>query len=74
MGGRFTLSDDSHGIEQVGLNYDKTLQCIRKAGIEHLCYLAPVSNSVEPLDDRFPEVGWQTILVSDLESHGFWKL
>ena len=73
MGGRFTLSDDSHGIDQVGLNYDKVLDCVKKVGIAEFCYLAPVSAAVQPHDNRFPHVGWQTMSVSELESHGFWK-
>ena len=74
MGGRFTLSDDSHGIDHVGLNYDKMLECVKKAGVGELCYLAPVSRSVQAHDERFPKVGWQTVIVSELENHGFWKV
>ena len=73
MGGRFTLSDDSHGIEQVGLNYEKVLQCVKKAGIMEFWYLAPTSTHNQPHDDRFPDVGWQAISVSELGNHGFWK-
>ena len=73
MGGRFTLSDDSHGIEQVGLNYDKVLDCIKKAGITEICHLAPASESVSVHDSRFMNAGWQTVSIQDLENHGFWK-
>ncbi|KAK5188176.1 hypothetical protein LTR16_008613, partial [Cryomyces antarcticus] len=39
MGGRFTLSDDSHGCDQVGLNYHKVLDAIRSAGIQEIHFL-----------------------------------
>jgi histidinol-phosphatase (PHP family) len=73
MGGRFTLSDDSHGVVQVGLNYDKMLDCIKEASITELCFLAPASDSILPHDPRFPKVGWKTISVAELEQHSFWK-
>lgn len=73
MGGRFTLSDDSHGVAQVGLNYDKVLRCIYKAGIDELYFLAPVSESVRPHDSRFPNVGWKSTSIAALEKTDFWK-
>ena len=73
LGGRFTLSDDSHGVAQVGLNYGKVLDCIKKADIRELYFLAPVSKSVHPHDSRFPKAGWQAISLAKLEQHGFWK-
>lgn len=39
LGGRFTLSDDSHGIDQVGTNYNRLLAFIRKAGIQDIHFL-----------------------------------
>ncbi|RPB26027.1 histidinol phosphate phosphatase H [Terfezia boudieri ATCC MYA-4762] len=38
-GGRFCLSDDSHGASQVGLNYDKLLFYVESLGIENIHYL-----------------------------------
>lgn len=38
-GGRFTISDDSHGIEQVGLNYERVLTYIESLGLGELHYL-----------------------------------
>ncbi|KAK5173451.1 uncharacterized protein LTR77_002132 [Saxophila tyrrhenica] len=73
MGGHFTLSDDSHGIDQVGLNYGKVLDCIKAAGINEICHLAPAADGVKVNDSRFPNVGWKTVAVNDLEAHGFWK-
>ncbi|KAK0263360.1 hypothetical protein B0A54_00720 [Friedmanniomyces endolithicus] len=75
MGGRFTLSDDSHGISQVGLNYGKVLQCVERAGITELWHLATVGSgsSDTPPDSRFPNVRWAAVQVTELKEHGFWK-
>lgn len=40
LGGRFTLSDDSHGPLAVGLHYDKAYNYLRERGVEQLWYLA----------------------------------
>ena len=72
MGGRFTLSDDSHGVEHVGLNYKKVLTCIERAEITELCVLAPAFASTKPHDERFPGVYWNTISTEDLKAHSFW--
>ncbi|TVY42396.1 putative histidinol-phosphatase [Lachnellula occidentalis] len=36
MGGRFTLSDDSHGIEHVGTNYGRAFEYLEGLGVEEL--------------------------------------
>ena len=74
MGGRFTLSDDSHGVEQVGANYGKVLDCVRQAGITQLCHLVPATGDVTVHDHRFPNVGWMTVPLDEVEGHQFWKL
>jgi histidinol-phosphatase (PHP family) len=43
LGGRFVLSDDSHGIAQVGAAYDKTLEFIKSVGITRLAVLEGIS-------------------------------
>lgn len=73
MGGRFTLSDDSHGISQVALNYDKVFTCIKKAGMTELVFLAEISDTVRSHDPRFPKVGWRTMSLAELEQHDFWR-
>lgn len=40
LGGRFTLSDDSHGPLAVGLHYDKAYNYLRERGVEQMWYLA----------------------------------
>ena len=34
MGGRFTISDDSHGVAQVGTNYARVIEYLRVLGVE----------------------------------------
>lgn len=38
-GGRFTLSDDSHGVHAVGLNYSRLRDYLKRTGIDQLWYL-----------------------------------
>lgn len=38
-GGRFCLSDDSHGIDQIGLNYHKCLKYLEQLGADTLYHL-----------------------------------
>jgi len=45
MGGGFVLSDDSHSVEQVGLNYDRVFEAVKKAGITRLFYCRPVDKA-----------------------------
>jgi len=39
-GGKFTVSDDSHGPHAVGLNYDRLYRYMQEVGIKELWYLA----------------------------------
>lgn len=36
--GRFTLSDDCHGVAQVGTNYDKLLTFVEDVGIDRIVF------------------------------------
>lgn len=38
-GGRFTLSDDCHGPNDVGMHYDKLYDYLKTTGIESIHYL-----------------------------------
>ncbi|KAK5681453.1 hypothetical protein LTS10_005983 [Elasticomyces elasticus] len=66
MGGRSTLSDDSHGVAQVGLNYGKVVQCVERAGITELSHLVPAT-AKSSTDPRFPKVQWAAVQVADLK-------
>lgn len=39
LGGRFTLSDDSHGVAQVGLNFALVTKYLESLGVEDVYYL-----------------------------------
>lgn len=73
IGGRFTLSDDSHGVDQVGLNYHKTIDCVERAGITELYCLAPALKSETPVSDHFASVQWRSVPITDLKRHAFWS-
>lgn len=58
-GGRFVLSDDSHGLDQVGFNFHGVLAFMEKAGISTLHYL---ELGDEPaVDERFPRTQIRSI-------------
>ncbi|KAF5379229.1 hypothetical protein D9615_005865 [Tricholomella constricta] len=67
-GGRFALSDDSHGPDAVGLNYHRLPEYLRTMGVEEVWYLkrSDVANAagrrVQP-----------TRLEGDWSDHVFWR-
>ena len=69
-GGRFTLSDDSHGVEHVGSNYEKMLEFIEKTGIEEIHFL---ERGGAGFDHRFPNVSMSSVSLADLKRHAFWR-
>ncbi|KAK4989396.1 hypothetical protein LTR50_003272 [Elasticomyces elasticus] len=71
MGGRFTLSDDSHGVEQVGLNYHRVLEAVRRAGISEIYVLTHEEKTV---DCRFPGISAVPMSIEELERHRFWSI
>lgn len=48
MGGRFTLSDDSHGIAQVGTNYARTIAYLEMLGVRSVWTLERVGEPAKP--------------------------
>ncbi|MCJ1302921.1 histidinolphosphatase [Hypocenomyce scalaris] len=68
-GGRFVLSDDSHGVDQVGLNYGRVLDFVEDVGIPTLCYFR---KGEETTDERFRGISTSTVSLSDLRKHAFW--
>lgn len=69
MGGGFVMSDDSHGIDQIGTNYRRLLAFIQKVGIEEMHY---VDHAGLRKDNRFPNAGFSSIAVADLAQLPFW--
>ena len=71
MGGGFVLSDDSHGIEQIGTNYPRLLEYVQRAGVETIHFAA--RGCGDRIDSRFPSTGYSTIAVADLAALPFWS-
>lgn len=71
MGGGFVLSDDSHGIEQIGTNYPRLLEYVQRAGVEKIHFAA--RGCGDRIDSRFPSTGYSTIAVMDLAALPFWS-
>jgi histidinol-phosphatase (PHP family) len=71
-GGRFCLSDDSHGLDQVGLNYHRVLAFIDKVGILTLHYLS-LADGESPVDSRFPHTVVRSVSVEEVKTMAFWK-
>ncbi|OBT86564.1 hypothetical protein VE02_04331 [Pseudogymnoascus sp. 03VT05] len=46
LGGKFTLSDDSHSVAQVGLNFARVQKYLQDIGVETLWYLERLSEEV----------------------------
>lgn len=68
LGGRFVLSDDSHGIAHVGLNYDKVLDFAKRASIRELHFIR--ADSSKRGSGMMPSVS--SVSISELEAHPFW--
>jgi len=63
------MSDDSHGIDQIGTNYVKLLAYIQKAGIEEIHFVDAAGSRS---DIRFPDAGFSSITTSKLADLSFW--
>lgn len=74
IGGRFCLSDDSHGVEQVALNYDRCIPYLERNHISRVHFLQPLRQRFDnPLDPRFPNVGLQFLALDELKTLPFWQ-
>ncbi|KAF2877456.1 histidinol-phosphatase [Massariosphaeria phaeospora] len=70
MGGRFAMSDDSHGIDQIGTNYARLLAFIHQAGIKQIYFAEP---TIPKQDTRFPNASFSSIAVETLTQLPFWE-
>jgi histidinol-phosphatase (PHP family) len=72
--GRFCLSDDSHGVDQVALNFHPVLEFLDGAGISTLHYLQLEASASSPVPDaRFPKTQIVEISVEDVRKMAFWS-
>lgn len=66
-GGRFCLSDDSHGMDQVGLNFGRVLEFAAGVGIESLHFLQlDAVDADSAVDARFPRTLVRAVSVAEL--------
>ena len=65
-GGAFTLSDDSHGIKQVGTNYGQCVSFAEKAGITSIVFL---EEGAATKDSRFPGIATNSVSLIELKEH-----
>ena len=69
MKGRFTLSDDSHGVEQLGTKYDRALQFSKTTSIQQVfCFEPGPSES----GGRLENTTLRAVGLEELEKHKFW--
>lgn len=65
LGGKFTLSDDSHGIDQVGTNYPRALTYLESLGVTHLWTFerVPTSDGKAELKERSVAISavWESL-------------
>lgn len=71
LDGRFTLSDDAHSSEQVGLNYARTLEYVKSLGLTKLCYLEKLPMG-EMAIDVLDACAVRTMSIEELEMEPFW--
>ncbi|KAK5093343.1 hypothetical protein LTR70_004714 [Exophiala xenobiotica] len=67
--GRFCLSDDSHGVAQVGTNYEKLLPFLEQNDITTLCFLTHVAPPGNAGDGRFPTLCIRSVAVCQITAH-----
>ncbi|KAK5056093.1 hypothetical protein LTR84_012645 [Exophiala bonariae] len=70
---KFCLSDDSHGIDQVALNYHRCLPFLQRVGIGSLTFFNHSTGSGNSTDERFPALRSEQMSLAEVEKHTFWK-
>ena len=69
MGGKFVLSDDSHGKHQIGWGFAKVLTWLEQhCGVSHLTLFEKSSSTKDP---RFPGIDTREIAIAELHKHKF---
>lgn len=77
LGGRLTLSDDSHGPHQVGLNYTGVLEYLTQHQVKEIWFLVPVDKSPSDFSDQMIMLPRRRVKASLLpgqwQDHPFWS-
>jgi histidinol-phosphatase (PHP family) len=78
LGGRLCLSDDSHGVDQVSLNFHRVLEFLDRLGVDKLHYLSLVGEEGGDLsaapDKRFPRTRVAAVSMEEVKQMAFWKV
>ncbi|KAJ5890807.1 uncharacterized protein N7473_007035 [Penicillium subrubescens] len=78
LGGRLCLSDDSHGVDQVSLNFHRVLEFLDRLGVDKLHYLSLVGEEGGDLsaapDERFPRTRVAAVSMEEVKQMAFWKV
>lgn len=70
-GGRFALSDDSHGPDAVGLNYHRLADYLHHVGVTELWYLESYPSSVD--SHKAGRANRPCRLAGNWWEHNYWK-
>jgi histidinol-phosphatase (PHP family) len=74
IGGKFCLSDDSHGVEQVALNYHQCIPYLERNDISCIHFLESSREKLDkPLDSRFPFTRLQSMTIAEFGALPFWQ-
>ncbi|KAL9123473.1 MAG: hypothetical protein Q9217_007087 [Psora testacea] len=68
-----TLSDDAHGVDQIGTNYAKALAFAEETGFDSLVCLGPVDTPGEEDPSRFAATKTQQIGFGELKKHRYFS-
>lgn len=63
MGGQFVLSDDAHGVPQLGHSYEAALTFLDNCKVSQLSFF---DHHDETKDDRFPSIGTRRVDLKDV--------
>lgn len=72
MGGRFCMSDDSHGVDQVAFGYSEVLEFMERTGMTTLHHLY-LSTDGEAADGRFPLTRTRAVSLEEVKKTPFWS-
>lgn len=74
LGGKFVLSDDSHGLNQLATNYKKCKDeyINGELKLDTIYYLAEIEE--QSLEDGLPKVDFKSMTIEEFNNQQFWNL
>ncbi|KAL2416837.1 putative histidinol-phosphatase [Exophiala dermatitidis] len=70
---QFCLSDDSHGMDQLGTNYGRVMPFLEEVGITSLTFLQCSEGTGTQRFDRFPRLGLAQVELSQVRDLDFFR-